>query len=264
MKEIYQIKKVHPEVYQIMEAGLDAMYVICEEKQAVLMDAGTGIGNLEACVRRLTEMPFKVCVTHGHRDHFGGAGQFSEVYMAQEDWEDACAIDAKKRRDYVNRMIAACAVGPELLEQADIQEWDRKPRLHSIKDGDVICAGNWKLEVLAVPGHTDGSVAFFDREKNVIFSGDCANPIMVLRKRGCEKDEELVVRWLEKLRYVDSQINDETLICAGHGMLQREVWRQLIEAAEGYLTGILQAERRRIHFFDDNFIVWKDIQIMLG
>lgn len=32
MKEIYQIKKVHPEVYQIMEAGLDAMYVICEEK----------------------------------------------------------------------------------------------------------------------------------------------------------------------------------------------------------------------------------------
>ena len=60
MKEIYQIKKVHPEVYQIMEAGLDAMYVICEEKQAVLMDAGTGIGNLEACVRRLTEMPFKV------------------------------------------------------------------------------------------------------------------------------------------------------------------------------------------------------------
>ena len=156
MKEIYQIKKVHPEVYQIMEAGLDAMYVICEEKQAVLMDAGTGIGNLEACVRRLTEMPFKVCVTHGHRDHFGGAGQFSEVYMAQEDWEDACAIDAKKRRDYVNRMIAACAVGPELLEQADIQEWDRKPRLHSIKDGDVICAGNWKLEVLAVPGHTDG------------------------------------------------------------------------------------------------------------
>ena len=67
----------------------------------------------------------------------------------------------------------------------------------------------------------------------MIFSGDCANPIMVLRKRGCEKDEELVVRWLEKLRYVDSQINDETLICAGHGMLQREVWKQLIEAAEG-------------------------------
>ena len=51
------------------------------------------------------------------------------------------------------------------------------------------------------------------------------------------------MRWLEKLRYVDSQINDETLICAGHGMLQREVWKQLIEAAEGYLTGILQAER---------------------
>ena len=99
MKEIYQIRKVHPEVYQIMEAGLDAMYVICEEKQAVLVDTGTGISNLNACVRNLTATPFKVCVTHGHRDHFGGAGQFPEVYMAQEDWEDACSIDAERRRD---------------------------------------------------------------------------------------------------------------------------------------------------------------------
>ena len=68
-------------------------------------------------------------------------------------------------------MIAAGAVDPELLEQADIQEWDRRPRLHVIKEGDVICAGNWKLEVFAVPGHTNGSVAFFEREKNVLFSG---------------------------------------------------------------------------------------------
>ena len=264
MKEIYQIRKVHPEVYQIMEAGLGAMYVICEEKQAVLVDTGTGISNLNACVRNLTATPFKVCVTHGHRDHFGGAGQFPEVYMAQEDWEDACSIDAERRRDYVKKMIAAGAVDPELLEQADIQEWDRRPRLHVIKEGDVICAGNWKLEVFAVPGHTNGSVAFFEREKNVLFSGDCANPIMVLRKKGSEKDKELVTRWLEKLRYVNSQINDKTLICAGHGMLQREVWKQLIEAAEGYLSGNLKAERRKIHFFDDNFIVWKDIQIMLG
>ena len=98
----------------------------------------------------------------------------------------------------------------------------------------------------------------------MLFSGDCANPIMVLRKKGSENDKELVTRWLEKLRYVNSQINDETLICAGHGMLQREVWKQLIEAAEGYLSGNLKAERRKIHFFDDNFIVWKDIQIMLG
>ena len=73
-----------------------------------------------------------------------------------------------------------------------------------------------------------------------------------------------MTRWLEKLQSVNSQINDETLICAGHGMLQREVWKQLIEAAEGYLSGNLKAERRKIHFFDDNFIVWKDIQIMLG
>ena len=60
MKEIYQIRKVHPEVYQIMEAGLGAMYVICEEKQAVLVDTGTGISNLNACVRNLTATPFKV------------------------------------------------------------------------------------------------------------------------------------------------------------------------------------------------------------
>ena len=53
-----------------------------------------------------------------------------------------------------------------------------------------------------------------------------------------------MTRWLEKLRYVNSQINDETLICAGHGMLQREVWKQLIEAAEGYLSGNLKCREK--------------------
>ncbi len=264
MKKLYQVTQIYPGVYQIMESGLDAMYLICQKERTILIDAGTGIGDLESCIRMYSDAPLSVYITHGHRDHFGGAGQFSEVHLAPEDFQRVSGIDAVNRREYVEKMIASKAVSAELINQVDIREWPCQPKLVPLKEGQVISWGEWNLEVLAVPGHTEGSMAFFDRKKNVIFSGDCANPIMVFRKSGSETYQDFVARWLERVKEMDSQINDETLICAGHGVIQRTVWKQLIEAAEGYLDGTLSVERRKIHFFDDNFIMWKDVQIMLG
>lgn len=45
-------------------------------------------------------------------------------------------------------------------------------RLHPLREGDTFCCGDWKLQVIEIPGHTYGSVAFADFEKKVLFSGD--------------------------------------------------------------------------------------------
>ena len=39
-------------------------------------------------------------------------------------------------------------------------------------DGDVITFGNTKLEAIHVPGHSPGSIVYYCKEENCLFSGD--------------------------------------------------------------------------------------------
>jgi glyoxylase-like metal-dependent hydrolase (beta-lactamase superfamily II) len=41
-----------------------------------------------------------------------------------------------------------------------------------IKDNQIITFGETKLQALHVPGHTAGSIAFYDKEDEVVFTGD--------------------------------------------------------------------------------------------
>lgn len=43
---------------------------------------------------------------------------------------------------------------------------------HYLKDGDIIKIGNGELEVIAVPGHSPGGIALYDRKDGFLISGD--------------------------------------------------------------------------------------------
>ena len=68
------------------------MHLICGESSALLIDTGYGIGNLQAVIRQLTDLPVTVFNTHWHGDHTGGNAQFDIVYMHEYDvsyWKNA-------------------------------------------------------------------------------------------------------------------------------------------------------------------------------
>ena len=44
-------------------------------------------------------------------------------------------------------------------------------------EGTIVDLGGRELEVINVPGHTPGSVALFDKERNQLFSGDYINMV---------------------------------------------------------------------------------------
>lgn len=52
-----------------------------------------------------------------------------------------------------------------------IQDMNLKIDKH-ILDGDIIKFGNLELEAICVPGHSPGSLAFYCKEKKLLFSGD--------------------------------------------------------------------------------------------
>ena len=264
MNSTYQVKKVRDNVYQIMESGLCAMYFVCGSKRSVLIDTGVGTGDLKGVVERLTDTAVDVYLTHGHRDHFGGATQFSDIFISPRDMELTKAIDVESRKEYVAKMIEAKAADEEKLKYMEILDWGNRPRLIPVTHGQHIDLGDRNLTCIEVPGHTDGCVMYYDEGNNIIFSGDGANPIMVLRKRSNVDYKTYVRNWISNVKEINQQINDDTCICGGHDMIEREVWHHLIEMAESYVDGALLPERRKIHFYEADFLVNGNVSIMLG
>lgn len=97
--------------------------------------------------------------THLHLDHIFGNpfmlqeyGLKAEANKADEFWLE----QAPKQ----SRMF-----GFELKEEP-------VPLGNYICDGDIISFGNIKLEAIHVPGHSPGSLVFYCKEENCMFSGD--------------------------------------------------------------------------------------------
>jgi len=97
--------------------------------------------------------------THLHLDHIFGNpfmlqeyGLKAEANKADEFWLE----QAPKQ----SRMF-----GFELKEEP-------VPLGKYICDGDIISFGNIKLEAIHVPGHSPGSLVFYCKEENCMFSGD--------------------------------------------------------------------------------------------
>ena len=121
----------------------ESVYLVEGEDRAVLIDAGAVMPHLDQAVAALTDKPVMLALTHGHGDHVGGIGCFPEVWIHPED--------------------VTMIVGGSNPYQG---------KIHHLEDGLVIDLGGRQLEVLHTPGHTPGSVTFFDKERHYGFSGD--------------------------------------------------------------------------------------------
>lgn len=99
---------------------------------------------------------------------------------------DACArpepatLVAADYPDEFRAYLAAAGIPlpPLLLDAAPDAEFDvrrfttRPAPATGLSDGDLIDLGDRRLEVLHLPGHTPGSIALFDAERDALFSGD--------------------------------------------------------------------------------------------
>jgi hydroxyacylglutathione hydrolase len=133
---------------QAIKGTLSTAYLIEGSREALLIDACSGQEGLKETVQQLMgSKPFKLALTHGHFDHSGGIKFFSDVYLQQAD----------------TGMIP---------KSAGIQ-------CHFIEDGTVFDLGDKKIEVIGIPGHTPGLLAFYDRSGRYIITGDGIGSTMV-------------------------------------------------------------------------------------
>lgn len=150
----YEIKPVLCGPYQ------ENAYLLCPEgtRDALLIDPGDDLNALKRALEASGRTLKAILLTHGHFDHMLAAQPLSRitgapVYVHPEDQELLC--DAEK-----NAYDPGCASQPCPVDF----------EAEELEDEIAVCG--IRFRVLHTPGHTRGSVCYYDEENGNLFSGD--------------------------------------------------------------------------------------------
>ncbi len=164
-------------------------------KTCALIDPGYEPEVILAKVGKLGLTVDAVLLTHGHFDHVGAVEEIvaqtgCALWMSESDWSQ-----------FPSPLTAYFYP----LANCDFTE------VHFCEDGEIIHAGGLRLEAMATPGHTYGSMCF--RCENLLFTGD------TLFAGSCGRTDlpggsAENLRWsLERL----GEIEEDLRIFPGHG-----------------------------------------------
>jgi Zn-dependent hydrolases, including glyoxylases len=172
----FQIEKLSERVTRIYAFSTELMYLVEGDEKAALLDTGSGIGSLKACIQKLTDKPVIVLHTHGHVDHALGASEFEEIYMNRLDdyiYKEHSKMEFRK---------AGLVLSPY---QDEITEKDIIPAVpcdafRDLKGGMSFDLGGATVEIYDCPGHTKGSVVMLLKEERALLLGDACNTFTFL------------------------------------------------------------------------------------
>lgn len=167
----FRIKQLSPHITQIQDESDVFMFLVQGEREALLVDTGSGFVGLRDTIRGLTDLPLTVILTHMHPDHAGGAADFEKIYIHPAD------IPAFSEQTLESRMGYARSQHPgQVMTEADFLPAVTEPsRFVSMEDGQVFDLGSFHVEIIHVAGHTPGSCCILFREERSILFGDACN-----------------------------------------------------------------------------------------
>ncbi len=141
-------------------------FLVIGEERALLFDAGFADSGVLETVRALTDLPIDVVMTHGDPDHSGGLADFGSCRMNAGDWP--------------------------LVQDGSIA-------LAPLDEGEIVACGDYRFRVIAIPGHTAGSLAFYDEAKGILLAGDSVQSGGPIFMFGGHRDLDAYIASLEKL-----------------------------------------------------------------
>lgn len=164
---------------------------------AILIDAPQGIA---AVVQERNWKVDWLFFTHGHFDH---------------TWDGAKVKGMTQCRVGYHRADEPMFLQPDLWKRFGIEEkFETLTADHYWEEGEVQKVGKFEFLLLHVPGHSPGSVCFYEAEKKVLFGGDVLFQGGVGRWDLPGGSQEILLKGIRKKLLT---LPDDVRVFPGHG-----------------------------------------------
>ncbi len=139
--------------------------------------------------------------THNHLDHVFGSRYLVDKYKVKVASHEADLF-------WIDRFMQS-AEGYGL----DIKEGAPKPEI-ILNEGDLFKFGNTELEIIHVPGHSPGGIAFYKKDQGLLFCGDILFKESIGRTDLPQGNHEDLINGIKEKLFI---LPDETQVFSGHG-----------------------------------------------
>jgi glyoxylase-like metal-dependent hydrolase (beta-lactamase superfamily II) len=211
--DVYRISDRTYAIYEPNQFEEAICYLVLGDERGVLIDAGTGIGDLRALAEELSHLPISVVLTHEHYDHVGNAWRFTEI-AASENGAGLEVLARGVENARLQRYVTRDYLWKPLPRGFDPNKWTIPPLKPTrlLREGDRIDLGGRSLEVIYTPGHSPGSICLLDAEHRLLFTGDVFFP-GPLYAHAPDVDIEQYLATLDRLA---EMIEKYAYVCSGH------------------------------------------------
>lgn len=169
--------------------------------QAVIIDPADAGDFLAEQVSRLKLKPIVILATHGHFDHVLASLELKlnfRLPFLMSKTDQFLLSQARKRAIFYTQ------VDPRL---------DPAKPDGFLKENYIVRFGSEELKVIETPGHTPGSLCFYNKKGGILFSGDTIFKEAVGRTDLPKSSEKQLKNSVEKL----IKLPDKTIVYPGHG-----------------------------------------------
>lgn len=198
------------EPYQFEEA---ISYLLIGAHRAVVLDTGTGIGDLLKTVQELTDLSLSVINTHTHWDHIGDNAQFQEIACHSHP-ECIAKLQQGVERSKLEAAIGGNSIWKGLPEGFDPNTWQIPPVTPTelLENGDLIDLGDRILEVIFTPGHSPGSICLLDQKNRLLFTGDVFFPGPLY----AYPEDVDIQEYIASITKLKERLDEYDILCSGH------------------------------------------------
>jgi glyoxylase-like metal-dependent hydrolase (beta-lactamase superfamily II) len=176
-----------------------------DTKQGAVVDPGGDLASIQQAIKQAGVTVEKILLTHGHLDHAGGAAELRELLAVPVEGphaEDKFLLDGLRESGERFGIAGMRPVVPD--------RW--------LKEDDQVQVGGLTFSVIHAPGHSPGSIVFYNADNKFALMGDVLFQGSVGRTDIPRGNHETLIA---SIRTKILPLGDDVVFLPGHGQASR-------------------------------------------